>query len=48
MLLSCEGATQGDPLAMAMFALASIPLIPKVETPGAKPAWFADDAACGG
>ena len=48
MLLSCEGTTQGDPLAMAMFALASIPLIQKVETPGAKQAWFADDAACGG
>ena len=48
MLLSREGTTQGDPLAMAMFALASVPLIQKVETMGAKQAWFADDAASGG
>ena len=48
MLLSREGTTQGDPLAMAMFALASEPLIQKVETMGAKQVWFADDAASGG
>ena len=47
-LLSCEGTTQGDPLAMAMFALASVPLIKKIETEGAQQAWFADDASAGG
>ena len=47
-LLCQEGTTQGDPLAMAMFALASVPLIKKVATIGATQAWFADDAASGG
>ncbi len=47
-LLSTEGTTQGDPLAMAMFALASVPLIKKVSSNGATQAWFADDASCGG
>ena len=47
-LLSQEGTTQGDPLAMAMFALATLPLIAKTKTDGSKQAWFADDAAAGG
>ena len=47
-ILSKEGTTQGDPLAMAMFALASMPLIRRISTNGATQAWFADDAACGG
>ena len=47
-LLSQEGTTQGDPLAMAMFALASVPLAKKVTTEGATQAWFADDASAGG
>ena len=47
-LLSREGVTQGDPLAMAMFALASMPLIRKVATEGATQAWFADDPGSGG
>ena len=47
-MLSREGVTQGDPLAMAMFALASVPLIRKVATDGAKQAWFADDSGSGG
>ena len=49
-LLSQEGTTQGDPLAMAMFALATIPLIQMLSTAreGSKQAWFADDAASGG
>lgn len=47
-LLSQEGTTQGDPLAMAMFALATVPLIRAVATSGTTQAWFADDAASGG
>ena len=47
-LLSQEGTTQGDPLAMAMFALASIPLIQRIASPATPQTWFADDAASGG
>lgn len=47
-LLSQEGTTQGDPLSMAMFALASIPLINRISTPSATQIWFADDAGAGG
>ena len=39
---------KGRHLAMAMFALASVPLIRRVDTPGAKQTWFADDTASGG
>ena len=46
--MSTEGKTQGDPLAMAMFALASVPFIRKVSSEGATQAWFADDASSGG
>ena len=44
---SCEGTTQGDPLAMAMYGLAVLPLIKKL-TREAKQVWFADDATGGG
>lgn len=47
-LFSKEGTTQGDPLAMTMFALATVPLIEKVSTKNTTQAWFADDSACGG
>ena len=47
-LLSREGVRRGDPSAMAMFALASMPLIRKVATEGATQAWFADDLGSGG
>ncbi len=47
-LLSQEGTTQGDPLSMAMFALASVPLINRIASPRAPQVWFADDAASGG
>ena len=47
--LYCErGTTQGDSLAMAMFALATVSLIHSVAISGATQAWFADDAASGG
>ena len=43
-LLSQEGTTQGDPLAMAMYAIAISPL----ESEQIKQVWFADDATAGG
>ncbi len=46
-LLSQEGTTQGDPLAMPMYALATIPLIRKLEG-NHKQIWYADDAAAVG
>ena len=47
---STEGTTQGDPLAMAMYALAITPLIQQLRTrnPEASQVWFADDATCAG
>ena len=40
---STEGTTQGDPLAMAMYALAIVPLIHKLRhsSPDVKQAWYA-------
>ena len=43
-IMSQEGITQGDPLAMPMYALATIPLICELCTSRAVQAWFADDA----
>ena len=48
MLFTQEGTTQGDPLAMIMFALATVPLIHTVQTKDTVQVWFADDAAAGG
>ena len=45
---SLEGTTQGDPLAMAMYAVATMPLLRKAQTPSAKQVWFADNASSGG
>ena len=42
-----EGTTQGDPLAMAMSALATLPLINKLSQE-VKQCWYADDASAGG
>ena len=47
-MLSMEGTTQGDPLAMAMFAIATRPLIERVACAKADQIWFADDAGAGG
>ncbi len=42
-LLSQEGTTQGCPLAMAMYALALVPLLKHLQ-PYCKQVWYADDA----
>ena len=46
-LLSQEGTTQGDPMAMAMYAVSIIPLIRKVSC-DVKQVWYADDATAAG
>ena len=48
-LFSQEGTTQGDPLAMAFYALATLPLIEACEVSTlSREVWFADDATgCG-
>ena len=43
-IMSNEGTTQGDPLAMGMYAIATIPLITRLNHL-AKQVWYADDAA---
>ena len=45
-MASTEGTTQGDPLAMAMYALAISPLINKLNQlcPDVKQVWYADEA----
>ena len=47
---STKGTTQGDPLTMAMYALAVVPLIRQLRAhvPEACQAWFADDATAVG
>ena len=47
--ISAEGTTQGDPLAMSMYALSLQPLISHLQAVSqAKQCWFADDATgCG-
>ena len=47
-VFSCEGPTLGDPLVMAMVALAARSLINVIMTDNTIQAWFADDAAAGG
>ena len=46
-ILSKEGTTQGDPLAMAMSALSTVALINKLEGLATQ-VWLADDAATAG
>ena len=48
-LYSEEGTTQGDPLAMPMYALTTIPLINNLNVAtDLKQIWYADDAAASG
>jgi len=46
-LHSQEGTTQGDPLAMPFYALATVPLITKLSD-SVDQIWYADDAAATG
>ena len=46
-ITSSEGTTQGDPLAMSMYAIAILPLIMELDNLS-KQLWFADDAAAAG
>ena len=47
-IYSQEGTTQGDPLAIAMYAIAITPIINNLECESLKQIWYADDAAAGG
>ena len=49
-IASCEGTTQGDPLAMAMYALAITPLIRELHNRHSEidQVWYADDASSAG
>ena len=49
-ICSSEGTTQGDPLAMAMYALAITPLIGKLHQhlPTCKQVWYMDDSTAAG
>ena len=49
-LLSREGVTQGDPMAMAVYGIALIPLADRLrkESPNVLQPWYADDAAMQG
>ena len=46
-IYSKEGTTQGDPLAMPMYALGILPLIQRLNV-AARQVWFADDGTAGG
>ena len=46
-ITSSEGTTQGDPLAMSIYAIATLPLIMELDNLS-KQLWFADDAAAAG
>ena len=48
-LWSNEGTIQGDPLAMPLYAIATIPLIKRLSSvPDVKQVWYADDASASG
>ena len=48
-IMSEEGATQGDPLSMQMYAVSSRKTINSLDTntEGVRQVWFADDSAAG-
>ncbi len=46
-ILSQEGTTQGDPLAMTMYAIGTLPLIHRLDQQVTQ-VWYTDDATAGG
>ena len=47
-LWSCEGTTQGDPLAMPFYALATLTLIKRLSSANILQVWYADDSSATG
>ena len=49
MLLSREGVTQGDPLSMMFYSVATLPLVRALKEDGRwLQSWYADDSVCAG
>ena len=47
-LYSCEGTTQGDPLAMAIYGIGILPLVNQLNSLSATQVWYVDDATAAG
>ena len=47
-IMSSEGTTPGDPLAITLYALGTVPLIREASTAGTIQSWYADDATSAG
>ena len=47
-IFSSEGTTQGDPLSMALYAIATLPLVCQLDHYSCAQIWYADDAAADG
>lgn len=47
-LFSMEGVTQGDPLAMLLYGISTLPLIDILRGVGVRQCWYADDSSAQG